>query len=238
MLMVSRVMRICLVRVLAKFVLGALAAKNIDPVGVLRNRLVGPWQEGFGSNPPEVNQREAADLCKRQPRPHSGQSIGDLRSDPRRRLRHTIAIASVSSHDVIAGLRKGQELSDRSEVLVLRVAAILTSLAAIGLSILFQRENITFLIVTGLYVAASSTFPMLVLAIYRERFNGPPAVAAGTVGLVSSTALLILGPACWIKALGFDEPIFPSDYPALICLPLAFLAAHLTGNLTQRRADR
>lgn len=150
----------------------------------------------------------------------------------------TVAISSAASHDVIAALRRGQELSDRGEVLVFRCAAILTSLAAMAIAVLFQRENITFLIVMGLNVAASSTFPLLTLAIYWKRFNGPSAIAAGTVGLVSSVTLLVLGPACWVKALGFSEPIFPSDYPALICLPLAFAAAWLAGRRAPVRPIR
>ena len=117
--------------------------------------------------------------------------------------------------------------------MIFRLAAVLTSLIAVGLAVVFQHENLTFLIVMGLNVAASTTFPLLMLAIYWGGLSSAGAVVAGVVGLVSSVGLIVLSPAFWVRVLGNPEAIFPVDYPALICMPLAFTAAWLVSRMSK-----
>src|SRR5690606_16499320 len=147
----------------------------------------------------------------------------------------TVAISSATSHDIFAALRRGAPMSDRLEVTLFRLAALVTSAAAVALAILFQHENLTFLIVMGLNVAASTTFPLLMLAIYWRGLTAAGAVAAGVVGLVASVGLIVLSPAFWVKVLGNPEAVFPSDYPALVSMPLAFAAAWLVSRLGSAR---
>jgi len=123
-------------------------------------------------------------------------------------------------------------MSERQEVGIFRLAAVFTSAAAVGLAVVFQHENLTFLIVMGLNVAACTTFPLLMLAIYWRGLTPAGAVAAGVVGLVSSVGLIVLSPAFWVKVLGNPEAVFPSDYPALVCMPLAFAAAWLVSRFS------
>lgn len=143
----------------------------------------------------------------------------------------TVAISSATSHDIVSALTKNDSLSEKREVTIFRLAALLTSVIAVGLAVVFQHENLTFLIVMGLNVAASTTFPLLMLAIYWSGLTSAGAVAAGVVGLVSSVGLIILSPAFWVRVLGHAEAIFPADYPALICMPLAFSAAWLVSKV-------
>lgn len=143
----------------------------------------------------------------------------------------TISISSASAHDLVKTLSRG-ELSEKTELRVFRTAAALTSAAAIGLSILFQHENLTFLIVMGSSVAASTTFPLLAMAIYWRGLTPTGAIVGGMVGLISSVGLIILSPAFWVKVVGFDEAVFPSDYPALISVPLAFISAWMVSRVT------
>ncbi|MFA7555412.1 MAG: cation acetate symporter [Spongiibacteraceae bacterium] len=144
----------------------------------------------------------------------------------------TVAISSATSHDIVAALRKGKPMAENKEVMVFRLAAILTSAAAVGLAVVFQHENLTFLIVMGLNIAASTTFPLLMLAIYWRGLTPWGAIAAGTVGLITSVGFIILSPAFWVKVLGNAEAIFPSNYPALVCTPLAFFAAWAVSRYT------
>jgi cation/acetate symporter len=41
------------------------------------------------------------------------------------------------------------------------------------------------------------------------------------VGLISSVVLIVVGPQVWVSVLGYEEALFPYDYPALFTLPLA-----------------
>lgn len=143
----------------------------------------------------------------------------------------TISISSASAHDMVKSLYKSA-LSEKAELRIFRGAAAATSAIAIGLAILFKHENLTFLIVMGSSVAASTTFPLLAMAIYWRGLTPNGAIVGGAIGLLSSVGLIILSPAFWVKVLGFEEAVFPSDYPALISVPLAFGSAWLTSKVS------
>ena len=144
----------------------------------------------------------------------------------------TVAVSSAMSHDIVAVIRPGDSMSEVGEVRVFRLAALVTSALAVSLAVVFQHENLTFLIVMGLNVAASTTFPLLMLTIYWRGLTAWGAVAAGVVGLVTSVGLIILSPTFWVRVLGNPEAVFPSDYPALVSMLLAFAAAWLVSRGT------
>jgi len=111
----------------------------------------------------------------------------------------------------------------REEIRIVRVATIGLGLFAIALGIAFKGQNVAYMISLAFSIACSSTFPVLVLAIYWKRLTATGAVIGGGVGLLSSLLLTVLGPAIWVKVLGHASPVFPIDPPALITVPLAFL---------------
>lgn len=150
----------------------------------------------------------------------------------------TISISSATSHDLVLGLRGGRSLTERSEVGLFRLAAFVTSLIGTGLAILFQKENITFLIVMGQTVAASTTFPLLILAIYWRGLTAAGAIAAGLFGLVTSMLGIVASPAFWVKAMGNAAPLIPTDYPALVTVPATFVVAWIVSSATSTRATR
>jgi cation/acetate symporter len=136
----------------------------------------------------------------------------------------TISGASAASHDLAATLR-GAALGERQEVVVFRLATVAISMTAVLLAILFQHENVAFLAALVFAIAASTNFPVLVLALYWRRTTAAGALAGGFAGLAASVVLIVLGPSVWVKVLGNPAPIFPSDYPTLVTVPLAFLVA-------------
>ena len=78
-----------------------------------------------------------------------------------------------------------------------------------------------YLVSLALAVAASTNFPLLILAMYWKRFTTRGAIAGGVVGLVTTIALMVLGPAVWVGVFGFDAPVFGSAYPALYAMVAA-----------------
>ena len=148
----------------------------------------------------------------------------------------TVSVSSATSHDLVLGLLTEGSLSEKSEMRLFRLAAFLTSAIGTGLAILFQKENITFLIVMSQTVSASTTFPLLILAIYWRGLTVQGAMAASLFGLVTSLLGIIAGPAAWVKALGNAEPLIPTDYPALVTVPATLLVAWAVSSLGERRA--
>ena len=109
------------------------------------------------------------------------------------------------------------------------------ALTAVLLAILFQHENVAFLAALVFAIAASTNFPVLVLALYWRGTTATGAMAGGFAGLLASVVLIVLGPAVWVKILGHAAPIFPSDYPSLVTVPLAFAVAILVSRATRQR---
>jgi cation/acetate symporter len=86
-------------------------------------------------------------------------------------------------------------------------------------------------------VAASANFPVLMLSLYWSGLTRRGALAGGAVGLVSSTGMLIAGPAIWVDVLGYAQPLFSSNYPTLIALPAALFTAWAVSVLDVRSRD-
>jgi len=102
---------------------------------------------------------------------------------------------------------------------------------AIGLGIAFKGQNLAFLVALAFGIAASSNFPILILSMYWKGLTTRGAVAGGVTGLVSAVALVVLGPAVWVKVLGHAAPIFPYDNPALFSMSAAFLVTYMVSRL-------
>lgn len=147
----------------------------------------------------------------------------------------TVAVAAAASHDIYATLTRKSLSDEGHELVVFRLTAILTSVAAVGMAVLLQHQNIAVLVAGAMTLAASANFPVLFLVIYWRGLTVPGAVSGGLTGLVSALTLLVLGPAVWVKVLGFATPIFPSEYPTLVSMPLAFLTAIVVSQFTAGR---
>lgn len=149
----------------------------------------------------------------------------------------TIAVASAASHDLYGASLPTDERDEKRELLVFRAAAFAASAIAVSLALLFQHENIAFLIALTFSVAASATFPVLICVLYWRGLTAAGALAGGITGLVVSVSLIAIGPAFWVKILGHPEPIFPSDYPALVGAPLAFAVIWIVSSLTRKSSS-
>lgn len=144
----------------------------------------------------------------------------------------TISAASASAHDLASTLAR-RRLSERADVMVFRVATCAVVVVAMLLAILFQHENVAFLAALVFAIAASTNFPVLILALYWKGVTAAGALAGGFTGLVSSVVLIALSPAVWVTVLGHDKAIFPSDYPTLVTVPLAFVVTWAVSKLSQ-----
>ncbi|ACL62616.1 cation/acetate symporter ActP [Methylobacterium nodulans] len=153
----------------------------------------------------------------------------------------TLAGASAVSHDLYAGVIRRGQLDERSEVRISRMATFVLGLIAIGLGIAFKGQNVAYMVSLAFAVACSSTFPVLLLALYWRGLTTAGAVAGGTVGLLSALGLTLLGPAVWVKVLGNPAPVFAMDPPTLVTLPLALVTCWLVSRLdrsAQGASDR
>ncbi|WP_193583368.1 cation acetate symporter [Laribacter hongkongensis] len=150
-----------------------------------------------------------------------------------------LAGASAISHDLYATVIKKGQASEKSELKVSKIAAIVIGVLAIVLGILFEKMNVAFLVGLTFGVAASTNFPILLLSMYWKGLTTKGALIGGTVGLVSAVTLVVLSKSVWVTVLGHEAPVFPYEHPALFSMPLAFivtmLVSVLDGSLQARR---
>lgn len=139
----------------------------------------------------------------------------------------TLASASAVSHDIYARVIHKGRSSEKAEMRVSRGATVMIGAVTILLGIGFEGQSIAYLVALALVVAASANFPVLFLSMYWKGLTTRGAIVGGTVGLVSSVALVALGPAVWVGVLGNAEPIFPYAYPAIFSMSAAFLTIWL-----------
>jgi cation/acetate symporter len=139
----------------------------------------------------------------------------------------TLAGASAVSHDIYAQVVAKGLASEADEVRVSKIAAGGIGVAAALLALVFEKQNVAFMVGLALSVAASSNFPVLVMSIFWRGMTTRGAVAGGLTGLFSSVLLVLLSKTVWVAVLGFPAPIFPYDNPALFSMPLAFFATWL-----------
>ena len=135
----------------------------------------------------------------------------------------TLAGASAVSHDLYASVIKKGKANDKDEIRVSKITTIALGVLAIGLGILFESQNIAFMVGLAFSIAASCNFPVLLLSMYWKNLTTRGAMIGGWLGLVSAVGLMILGPTIWVQILHHEKAIFPYEYPALFSMIIAFV---------------
>jgi cation/acetate symporter len=158
----------------------------------------------------------------------------------------TLASSSSFAHDIFANVIRRGQASERDEVRVARVAALVIGAVAIVLSIFARGLNVAFLVALAFAIAASANLPTLLFSLFWSRFNTRGAVWGIYAGLVASIGLVLLSPICWggksatipagnATALFSKTAVapFPLENPGLVSIPVGFLFAWL-GTITAR----
>lgn len=135
----------------------------------------------------------------------------------------TLAGASAVSHDLYASVIKKGKANDKEEIRVSKITTIALGVLAIGLGILFESQNIAFMVGLAFSIAASCNFPVLLLSMYWKNLTTRGAMIGGWLGLVSAVGLMVLGPTIWVQILHHEKAIFPYEYPALFSMIIAFV---------------
>jgi len=135
----------------------------------------------------------------------------------------TLSGASAISHDLYASIIRHGEILEGEEVRVSRIATIVLGIVTILLGILFEQQNVAYMVGLAFAIAASVNFPILFLSMYWRKLTTNGAFIGGSLGLITSVTCMILGPTIWVDILGNAEPIFPYKHPALFSMTTAFV---------------
>ncbi|MDE2397926.1 MAG: cation acetate symporter, partial [Burkholderiales bacterium] len=141
----------------------------------------------------------------------------------------TLSGASAVSHDIYATVLKGGKADSASELKVSRITTVCLGIVAVLLGIVFEKQNIAFMVSLAFAVAASANFPVLFMSVLWKDCTTRGAVIGGFLGLISSVALTVVSPAVWEATLGYPKGSawFPYTSPALFSMTIAFVGIWL-----------
>ena len=155
----------------------------------------------------------------------------------------TIASSATFAHDLYNYVFKDGKATPDEEVKVARWAAVGIGVVAILGGILAYGQNIAFLVALAFAVAASANLPSILYTLYWKRFTTRGSVWSIYTGLISATVLIIFSPAIsGSKSAMLGEAVnfawFPLTNPALVSVPLAFLAGYIGTITSKDRGDQ
>ncbi|MRT41170.1 cation/acetate symporter ActP [Enterobacteriaceae bacterium RIT702] len=139
----------------------------------------------------------------------------------------TLAGASAVSHDLYASVIREGKATERDELRISKITVLVLGVVAIALGILFEKQNIAFMVGLAFSIAASCNFPIILLSMYWSKLTTRGAMVGGWLGLITAVLLMILGPTIWVQVLGHEKPIYPYEYPALFSMLAAFIGIWL-----------
>ncbi len=149
----------------------------------------------------------------------------------------TITASASFAHDVYASVLKSHKVTEDEQVRVSRITAVVLGVAAIGLGILANGQNVAFLVALAFAVAASANLPTILYSLYWRRFNTRGALWSMYGGLISCIVLIVFSPAVsgakTSMLPGVDFHLFQLSNPGIVSIPLAFILG-IIGTLTSK----
>ena len=141
----------------------------------------------------------------------------------------TLSGASAVSHDLYATVFKNGKADSAAELRVSRLTTLTLGVIAVLLGIVFEKQNIAFMVSLAFAVAASANLPPLMLSVLWKDCTTKGAVIGGFLGLISSVALTVVSPAVWEATLGNPKGSawFPYTSPALFSMTIGFVGVWL-----------
>ncbi|HRA76864.1 MAG TPA: cation acetate symporter [Propionicimonas sp.] len=145
----------------------------------------------------------------------------------------TITASASFAHDFYNAVLKHGRSDPAQEVKVARITAVVIGVLAIVGGIAANGQNIAFLVSLAFAIAASANLPSILMTLYWKKFTTRGSVWSIYTGLASSILLIVFSPA--ISSPTWTNPVawFPLTSPAIVSIPLAFLAGWL-GTVTSR----
>ena len=147
-----------------------------------------------------------------------------------------ITASASFAHDIYNAVLKDGKADPAIEVKIARRTVIVIGILAIVGGVAAKSMNIAFLVALAFAVAASANLPSILYSLYWRRFNTRGSLWSIYTGLFSALFLITFSPAISgapSSMLGADVNFawFPFDNPALVSVPLAFLAGYI-GTIT------
>ena len=105
-----------------------------------------------------------------------------------------LASSAAIAHDLYVNVIKDGKPDQQEQVKVAKLASIVVGAIAILLAIACEKQNVVVLATLAFAVAASSTFPVLLFALFWKRFNTAGIISGLVIGASVSIGLVMVSP--------------------------------------------
>lgn len=139
----------------------------------------------------------------------------------------TLSGASAVSHDIYSTVIKSGQATSKDELGVSRFTTAVLGIIAVVLGIIFEKQNVAFMVSMAFAIAASANFPVLFMSVLWKNCTTRGATIGGFIGLLSAFGLTIISKSVWVDVLQNKEAIFPYTSPALFSMAAAFICIWL-----------
>jgi cation/acetate symporter len=153
----------------------------------------------------------------------------------------TLASSASFAHDLWANVIRKGETSEKNEVMVAKIAAVVIGAVAIVLGMYATKLNAAALVALAFAVAASANLPTILYSLYWKGFKTQGAVWSIYGGLSSAVLLVVFSPvvsgAPDSLFSGSDFHWFPLTNPGIVSIPLGFVLGWLGTVLSGEQPD-
>ena len=149
-----------------------------------------------------------------------------------------LAASGAVAHDLMShGF--GLKFDDAGKVRVAKISAIAVGIIAIGLGLIFEKFNVTFLVGWAFNIAASANLPSLVMLLFWKRTTKQGIIAAILVGMCSSLGWVLVSKEAFKDLYGLPatQALAPFSQPGLVTIPLGFLTLIVVSLLTSAKSS-
>ncbi|HUU06426.1 MAG TPA: cation acetate symporter [Patescibacteria group bacterium] len=146
-----------------------------------------------------------------------------------------VASSGAVAHDLMDKYMK-IKMTEKQKVRAGRIAAVGVGIVAIILGILFEKQNVSFLVGLAFAIAASANLPAILMLLFWKRTTAKGISWAIVVGMTTSLILILLSPTLYeIYGLPAASAPMPLKNPGLISIPLGFLTLVIVSLLSKKR---
>ncbi len=138
----------------------------------------------------------------------------------------TLAGAGALSHDLWVNVIRGGHAPEREQLVVARLSSVILGVGAVILGIVFQGQNVAYMVGLTFSIAASANFPALIMSVFWRRFTTWGAVCSILFGTFGTLLLIYLGPTIQIDLLG-PKAAAAGSAPDVVASAKAAVDAHL-----------
>nr|WP_232365740.1 cation/acetate symporter ActP [Denitrificimonas caeni] len=135
-----------------------------------------------------------------------------------------LAGAAAIAHDLYANVIARGRSTEKQEMRISKISTLVLGVLAVLLGIVFEDQNVAFMVGLAFAIAASANFPVLVLSISWRGCTTRGATIGGFLGLTFATLWVVLSKTVWVDVFGNAEPISPFPNPGIFSIPLAFFS--------------